>query len=635
MDRLKPYLTKNYHVICLVSVFFLTFPFFAAAEVPSAVSLTSPSSATTGASPTFTWSEATGATWYKLFVQSNTQSYKFVQWYEIVDSYTKYPETSCTNGSCSVTISESLPSDNYTWYIMGWNNDGNGAWSNGKSFTVLGSDRAPSESVLISPINITKGASPKLTWQEDSVATWYKVYVIDTSGDKFVQWYEIDDNYTKWPDATCSDSKCSVTVDTTLDLENQTWYVRGWNSYGNGDWSPASAFSVTDQEVVYVTTTSSDYVAVGASTDGELLAVEADGAKNVYTREGETAVIYASNSLPSKGEIDGTVVVFENYSSLTVDVGFVESDGSVSYSRDVPLPQDASSYIETQSTQGSDGKSPKEITDSTFDDIQAGAQSVSKFFCILQNANAPTGVDLSLATLGCSSKLLTTTIAAVAADDVSATTDEVADIACGNNTGTTCVDDTVDDAETQETDFVTAQTELSEEITEAETELQTNPGTGVPAYSTDVSHPFVAQGLATYVTLSSTSTYEQSFVPSKSNLGSVEIELVRIEAPGLSSSDTITVEIIKSGQVLATATKEVSISDAGYYGLLTISLSSVLSLTAGDTYSFKVKTANDGSYGWLYEDPGTYTSGAAYSGGSLFTPGQSDSIDFFFKTLGY
>ncbi len=428
-------------------LFFFCMPVMA--QAPGGVTLVSPASQTTGVTPTLSWNEASGATWYKLYIKGTAKNYKFVQWYEIEDTSANYPEVNCSDGVCSVTLTTELPSDGYNWYVHGWNSDGNGDWSSGLAFTVLGNDQAPSAGSIVSPSNITKGAAPKLVWKEDPLATWYKLYLqTDATSAKLVRWYEVENNYNDYSEASCSDGKCSVILSDSLTLGDHTWYIMGWNQYGNGEWSKAALFDVTGQGVVATDTSDSGYIALAAGTDGETLLTTQDGTKSVYSLEGETAVVYASNGLPQKGEIDGTIVLFENYTSSKVDVAIIDSEGSVTYSRNQSLPQDTQNFLETP------GKASRELSDTIFGSVQLGASSVSTFFSVLAGITAPDTVDLSLASQGTDSNLLSTINQAQNASDLSGTQDDVGAIACGwDTTGAVCVSNSVDNANTAETGF--------------------------------------------------------------------------------------------------------------------------------------------------------------------------------------
>ena len=215
------------------------------AQVPDAVILTSPSSSITNNTPTLSWNEATGATWYKLYLKGATKNYKVVQWYEIENNSTGYPDVTCTGGVCSVTITTALTSDAYTWYIRGWNDDGNGEWSSRLTFTVQSNDSLPSKPTLLSPSSTITDPTPVFSWSEVTGATWYKFYLKGATQNKFVQWYEISDNYAAYPEVNCVDGVCSMAAAESLFDDTYDWYIRGWNDNGNGGWSDGMRFTVS------------------------------------------------------------------------------------------------------------------------------------------------------------------------------------------------------------------------------------------------------------------------------------------------------------------------------------------------------------------------------------------------------
>ncbi|MCP4023375.1 MAG: hypothetical protein GY729_16140 [Desulfobacteraceae bacterium] len=438
------------------------------AQVPGSITLTSPVSATTGATPTFTWNEAVGAgTWYKLYLKSTTGDYKLVQWFETSDNSALYPQAICTGGLCSATITTELATDSYTWYVHGWNNDGNGPWSDTGTFSVSGNDRAPDECTIVAPINKTRGASPTLIWTEDPLATWYKLYVEnDIDGTKVVQWYEVENNTNGYPEAACEEGNCSAQLRKSLNQGNHTWYVMGWNNYGNGDWSDAAIFDVTDQEVMFADTGNSEYVAVGVSTEGETLLTTEDGAKSVYSIDGQSVVVYSEDGLPQKGEIDGTIVLFENYTSSTVDLAFILSDGSVTYNRNVALPTDAQRFEENIAT------TTKGLSDAVFSAIQLAAAGIQKFFDILENAIPPQAVDITIVAQAAEAPLLTTVIEADDPDTLSGDIDDIGGVVCGHGTsGSECVSDSVDETETKVETFDENLDENSPTVSQAGTNL--------------------------------------------------------------------------------------------------------------------------------------------------------------------
>jgi PKD repeat protein len=208
---------------------------------PSKVTLVSPAG-TTDNSSVFTWNEDVSSTWYKLLIWDSPEQKVHSQWYESSDV--------CSGGSCMVTLNTTLPIDDYEWWVQTWNENGNGLWSSTGSFSVQGDETCttiPGAVSLTAPTGTTTSISPTLTWNSNACATWYKVYLTNsTTGYKFVQWYEIEDSSGNYPEANCSGGTCTVTPDVTLPNGNYDWWVRTWNDYGNGDWSDGMTFTVSD-----------------------------------------------------------------------------------------------------------------------------------------------------------------------------------------------------------------------------------------------------------------------------------------------------------------------------------------------------------------------------------------------------
>jgi hypothetical protein len=211
--------------------------------VPGKIDLTSPSGQTAGPVNTFTWKEDAAATWYRLYIQQTDGTYKFTQWYEIEDNSAKYPDAACEGGTCTVTLDESIISGSYIWWVRGWNDDGNGAWSDGMNFTVA--PVTPAKVTLTAPSGEMTGAVTDFTWVPDAAATWYYLFI--QSADKtykFTQWYEIEDNYAKFPEVACSETDCTIILENALGSGTYTWWVRGWNNNGDGPWSNGEIFSI-------------------------------------------------------------------------------------------------------------------------------------------------------------------------------------------------------------------------------------------------------------------------------------------------------------------------------------------------------------------------------------------------------
>ncbi len=199
-------------------------------DIPSeTVTLVSPSEATNGNTPTYTWNAVDTATKYLLWVADST-GVVISQWYPA-------DQVGCsTTTTCQVTPSKAL-SGASEWWIRPANNAGNGSWSGPMNFTVSGGK--PGKVTLTSPSGTTSDHTPTYTWEAVSGATWYYLWVNDSTGNKIKKWYTA-------AQAGCdSGAICSVTPATSLASGNGKWWVQTWNSHGYGPWSGSQSFTVS------------------------------------------------------------------------------------------------------------------------------------------------------------------------------------------------------------------------------------------------------------------------------------------------------------------------------------------------------------------------------------------------------
>ncbi len=212
-------------------------------EVPGKIQLTSPSGITENTTPVFRWEEDACATWYKIYISNTSANYKFVQWYEIKDNFLASQEVNCSDGECTVLLNSELKTGNYDWWVRGWNENGNGLWSDGLNFTITGDENLPSKVTHISPSGQITDSTPAFTWNHDPASTWYKLWVGYSNGNRvFTQWYDTSQ--------LCSGGSCPVTLETELMDGNYEWYVKSWNDYGNV-WSDGMAFSIVTPKTYY------------------------------------------------------------------------------------------------------------------------------------------------------------------------------------------------------------------------------------------------------------------------------------------------------------------------------------------------------------------------------------------------
>jgi hypothetical protein len=94
----------------------------------------------------------------------------------------------------------------------------------------------PDKVTLVSPSGTISTNTPAYNWKADAHATWYLLYVSDTSGNPINTWYSAST-------AGCPDGNgaCSVTPDILVGGAAK-WWVRGWNPNGYGPWGDGMAF---------------------------------------------------------------------------------------------------------------------------------------------------------------------------------------------------------------------------------------------------------------------------------------------------------------------------------------------------------------------------------------------------------
>jgi hypothetical protein len=193
---------------------------------PGAATLVSPSGSITDTTPAFTWNKVNAATWYYLWVNGPSGNV-IKQWYET--------SAVCGAGTCSVTPATTLGGGAHTWWIQTWNTDGYGPWSTSMDFS-LPTIPPPGAATPVSPTGNITDTTPAYTWNKVSDATWYYLWVDDSSGNVIKQWFETS--------TVCGASSCSVTPATTLGGGAHTFWIQTWNSAGYGPWSSSMNFSV-------------------------------------------------------------------------------------------------------------------------------------------------------------------------------------------------------------------------------------------------------------------------------------------------------------------------------------------------------------------------------------------------------
>jgi hypothetical protein len=93
---------------------------------------------------------------------------------------------------------------------------------------------------LISPSGTIADGTPAYTWNAVAGATWYQLWVNDSTGNKIAQWYTATD-------AGCpaGTGTCSVTPTIELTIGPGAWYIQTYSLAGFGPWSAAMNFVVS------------------------------------------------------------------------------------------------------------------------------------------------------------------------------------------------------------------------------------------------------------------------------------------------------------------------------------------------------------------------------------------------------
>jgi hypothetical protein len=99
----------------------------------------------------------------------------------------------------------------------------------------------PGSATLVSPVGTINEDTPTYTWNAVSDATWYNLWVNDSTGNPIDNWYSA-------ADAGCGSGSgsCSITPETELALGSCVWWIKTYNNDGHGDWSSSLSFTVEE-----------------------------------------------------------------------------------------------------------------------------------------------------------------------------------------------------------------------------------------------------------------------------------------------------------------------------------------------------------------------------------------------------
>jgi hypothetical protein len=98
----------------------------------------------------------------------------------------------------------------------------------------------PGAATLVSPTGSIGTTMPAYTWNAVPTATWYYLWVNDSTGPRKIQiWYTA-------AAAGCGSGTgmCSVTPAVALAPGSAIWWIQTWNDAGYGPWSTGRPFTV-------------------------------------------------------------------------------------------------------------------------------------------------------------------------------------------------------------------------------------------------------------------------------------------------------------------------------------------------------------------------------------------------------
>lgn len=198
---------------------------------PSAVTLVSPADTLGDTTPRYTWNAVVDASYYYLWV-NDVSGNRIKQWYTA-------DEVGCGGGSgiCSVEPTIEVKGESQ-WWIQTWNSFGHGPWSSAKAFQVAG--LAPAIVSLRTPNNdIANDTTPSYVWEAVVGATYYYLWVDDSTGNRVKHWYSAGES-------GCVDGTGTCSVTPAIEVKGDSeWWVQSWNFFGFGPWSAGQVFSVT------------------------------------------------------------------------------------------------------------------------------------------------------------------------------------------------------------------------------------------------------------------------------------------------------------------------------------------------------------------------------------------------------
>jgi len=183
-------------------------------------------------SPTFTWTTENPdrASSYILEV---TDANGDVHQFDLDPTQANCAAADDTACSYALPADQELPEGTGTWKVTAHNTSGDAVSDQGTT-TFIPIIVIPDPIVVVTPSGVVSDNTPTYTWKADARATWYLLVVYEEGVQVFRQWYSaVDVNCEAGAD------NCSTTPAPAIAIsggKEASWWVRGWNEAGAGDW---------------------------------------------------------------------------------------------------------------------------------------------------------------------------------------------------------------------------------------------------------------------------------------------------------------------------------------------------------------------------------------------------------------
>jgi len=190
---------------------------------PPVPTLVSPAdgSTTSDQTPSFDWTNSTGATGYDIQVDNSS-------------SFTS-PEINASPTSSNYTPSSNLAYGTYYWRVRAKNANGTSNWTSVWSFTII-DNSPPPVPTLVSPADgsTTSDQTPSFDWTNSTGATGYDIQVDNNS------------SFTS-PEINASPTSSNYTPGSNLAYGTYYWRVRAKNANGTSNWTSVWLFTIQNQ----------------------------------------------------------------------------------------------------------------------------------------------------------------------------------------------------------------------------------------------------------------------------------------------------------------------------------------------------------------------------------------------------